>query len=181
LITARNLVILTFISTFTAACDNGTASPSFPPSQPTSTATAKPVEINKTITAKMPSHVAAVDVQEPTTAPSVQEQPKSNPPNADMVDINTADADTLSEKLYGIGPKKAQAIIDYREKYGLFRSLNDLEEVSGIGPKTIAMNKDKIFISVPNANQTPASVSMSNSTPPTAPAKTVTTDNTLVE
>lgn len=52
------------------------------------------------------------------------------------VDINTADAKTL-EKLAGIGPAKAQAIIEYRTKNGPFTSVNDLGKVEGIGEKTL--------------------------------------------
>lgn len=53
------------------------------------------------------------------------------------VNINTADADTLT-LLPGIGPATAKNIIDYREKYGLFRKIEDIKNVSGIGDKTYA-------------------------------------------
>ncbi|MEW6594390.1 MAG: ComEA family DNA-binding protein [Thermodesulfobacteriota bacterium] len=52
------------------------------------------------------------------------------------VNINTANVQELST-LSGIGPSKAQAIIDYREKNGPFRSVNDLAKVKGIGAKTV--------------------------------------------
>ena len=48
------------------------------------------------------------------------------------VNINTASQAEL-EALQGIGPTKAKAIIEYREKVGLFASIDDLEKVSGIG------------------------------------------------
>ena len=51
------------------------------------------------------------------------------------VDINTADAATL-ESLSGIGEAKAKAIIEYREKNGKFKNLDDLSNVPGIGDKT---------------------------------------------
>jgi len=48
--------------------------------------------------------------------------------------------------LNGIGPKKAEAIIQYRKEHGDFKTLKDLENVSGIGTKTIQINeKDIIF------------------------------------
>lgn len=50
------------------------------------------------------------------------------------VDINTADQKTL-EKLPGIGPAKAKAIISYREKSGPFKAKEDLKKVDGIGDK----------------------------------------------
>ena len=52
-----------------------------------------------------------------------------------MVDINTSDLTEL-QKLPGVGPSKAQAIIDYREENGLFKSIEELLEVSGFGEKT---------------------------------------------
>lgn len=70
-----------------------------------------------------------------------------------MVDINTADAETLERQLEGIGPKKAAAIVEFREKNGLFKSLSDLEQVYGIGKKTLARNQDKIKIVIPTATE----------------------------
>ena len=61
------------------------------------------------------------------------------------VNINTASATEL-ETLKGIGPSKAQAIIDYRTEHGDFRSINDLLKVSGIGEKTLANIKDDICV-----------------------------------
>lgn len=70
-----------------------------------------------------------------------------------LVDINTADALTLQQQLEGIGPKKSAAIVEYREKHGLFKSLSDLEQVYGIGKKTLARNQDKIKIVIPTATK----------------------------
>ena len=52
------------------------------------------------------------------------------------VDINSAMIDELIV-LPGIGPALAQRIIDYRTEHGPFRSVKDLEQVSGIGPQTV--------------------------------------------
>lgn len=51
------------------------------------------------------------------------------------MDINTADADTLT-LIPGIGSVTAEKIIRYREKYGPFRKIEDIKKVSGIGDKT---------------------------------------------
>jgi competence ComEA-like helix-hairpin-helix protein len=53
------------------------------------------------------------------------------------VDLNASDEVSL-EALPGIGPTKARRIVAWREAHGPFRSLEDLEKVPGIGPKTIA-------------------------------------------
>lgn len=65
---------------------------------------------------------------------------------AATIDINSADVKTL-ESLDGIGPAKAQAIVDYRQKNGPFKSVEDLEKVSGIGKATLEKNRDKIAVS----------------------------------
>ncbi len=62
------------------------------------------------------------------------------------VNINTASAEELARELYGIGPIKAQRIVEYREKMGNFTSPEQLTEVKGIGPKTLERNRDKISI-----------------------------------
>lgn len=65
------------------------------------------------------------------------------------VNINTADAQTISESLKGIGQKKAEAIVQYRQEKGNFKSVDDLASVSGIGPKTVEINKADIMLSEP--------------------------------
>jgi competence protein ComEA len=65
---------------------------------------------------------------------------------AGHVNINTADAETLSSELKGIGAKKAQAIIDYRKEHGAFATMGDLENVKGISSKTIEKNKENIVL-----------------------------------
>jgi competence protein ComEA len=53
------------------------------------------------------------------------------------VDLNTASLEEL-DTLPGIGPKTAQAIVEYRETHGTFASPEDLLQVRGIGPKKLA-------------------------------------------
>jgi|GEM_PF-922232 len=55
------------------------------------------------------------------------------------IDINHASVEELSS-LKGIGNKKAQAIIKYREDFGKFTSIEDLLNVKGIGEKVLSDN-----------------------------------------
>ncbi len=66
---------------------------------------------------------------------------------AGPVDINTADAETISAELKGIGLAKARAIVEYREKHGPFKSADDLSLVKGIGERTVEINRDDILVS----------------------------------
>jgi competence protein ComEA len=66
-----------------------------------------------------------------------------------QVDINTADAETISAELNGIGLSKAKAIVEYRTKHGPFASVEDLSLVKGIGERTVEKNLSDIKISKP--------------------------------
>ncbi len=63
-----------------------------------------------------------------------------------VVDVNNADAKTIAAQLKGVGLKKAQAIVDYRDTHGPFKTLDDLLKVKGIGVSTLANNRDKISL-----------------------------------
>ncbi|MPQ42473.1 helix-hairpin-helix domain-containing protein [Clostridium tarantellae] len=61
------------------------------------------------------------------------------------VNINSASKDELMT-LTGVGESKAQAIISYREKSGAFKKVEDLQNVDGIGEKTVEKLKDSITV-----------------------------------
>lgn len=61
------------------------------------------------------------------------------------IDLNTADAAAL-ESLPGIGESKAAAIIQYRTDHGGFKSVDELDNVSGIGPSTLASVRDLVSV-----------------------------------
>jgi len=61
------------------------------------------------------------------------------------VDINNADAKSFTA-LKGVGDKKAQAIIAFRDTHGCFSSVEELSKVKGIGSKTIKINKDSLVL-----------------------------------
>ena len=62
------------------------------------------------------------------------------------VNINTANATEIAEALNGIGLSKAQAIVDYREAYGLFSRADEIVFVRGIGDSTYEKNKSDILV-----------------------------------
>lgn len=64
---------------------------------------------------------------------------------AGKININQADLTQL-QQLSGIGEKKAQAIIDYRNENGSFKTIEDLAKVTGIGEKTVEKLRDSITI-----------------------------------
>lgn len=61
------------------------------------------------------------------------------------IDLNTADSSAL-ESLPGIGPSKAAAIIQYRTDNGPFKTVDELDNVSGIGPSTLTSVRDLVSI-----------------------------------
>ena len=69
----------------------------------------------------------------------------SNQSATGKVNINTANEQDL-QKLTGIGEKKAAQILAYRQKNGLFKRIEDLKQVSGIGDKTFAALKNQLEI-----------------------------------
>lgn len=68
---------------------------------------------------------------------------------AGPVNVNTADAQTISEELSGIGLTKAKAIVDYRKKHGPFKNADELSLVKGIGERTVDRNRADIRVSAP--------------------------------
>jgi len=64
----------------------------------------------------------------------------------EKVNVNTANAKELAGVLIGIGEKKAELIVEYRNKHGYFKYIDDLKEVKGIGDATIKNNKSRIIL-----------------------------------
>mgnify|MGYP000954327824 CR=1 FL=1 len=90
-------------------------------------------------------HIPNLVEQESNFNNPQRSQPLLNIEEPILVNINTADLDTLV-LLPGIGPSKAQAIINYREQNGLFMRIEDIQKVKGIGPSIFDSIKDFITI-----------------------------------
>jgi competence protein ComEA len=81
----------------------------------------------------------------PTSTGGSYSKGASNP-NPAMVNINTASAQEIADKLDGIGPALGQRIVDYRTSNGPFKDIEEIKNVSGIGDKRFEAIKDKISV-----------------------------------
>ena len=85
------------------------------------------------------------EVQQTDPAEAVEMPAEDTSSSDEKIDINTADA-ALLETLPGIGPVLAQRIVDYRQTYGLFRTVDEIKDVSGIGDATFAEIESFIIV-----------------------------------
>ena len=89
-------------------------------------------------------HVAA-PLPEPIEPTASANPFQTESSTSQLVNLNMATAAEL-ETLPGIGPVKAQAIVDYRQQHGAFARIDDLTKVSGIGAKTFEKLKHLITV-----------------------------------
>jgi len=61
------------------------------------------------------------------------------------VDLNTATKAEL-EAVTGIGPSKADAIVEYRKNNGPFKKVDDLKEIKGFGDKSVDKLRDEVTV-----------------------------------
>ena len=96
---------------------------------------------------EMVIYVASVGEVMPNQSATAREEvtQSASPNDTDKVNLNTADVAQL-QKLSGVGMKKAQDIIDYREQNGNFKTIEELVNVSGFGAKSIDKLKESITV-----------------------------------
>ncbi|MDX2018238.1 MAG: ComEA family DNA-binding protein [Planctomycetota bacterium] len=129
-----------------------------PETSPTPTPTPAPTPASLPAAASASSTAPVPDVSTPANAdavPALTAEPTASaeklpaplppPPVAAPIDLNRATKEQL-EMLPGIGPALAQRIIDDRTARGPFRSVDDLDRVSGIGKKTIDKFRAKVTV-----------------------------------
>jgi competence protein ComEA len=78
---------------------------------------------------------APLSLQASVVNPQIQPPPIQQKIN--KINLNKADAKVLSHSYRGIGKKRAEAIVNYREKHGSFKSIEDLAQVRGIGKQFV--------------------------------------------
>ncbi|WP_213131824.1 helix-hairpin-helix domain-containing protein [Citrobacter sp. FP75] len=93
---------------------------------------AEPVAKNQAVQTRVDSSGAA---QSKATPPA-----KASDEEGTRVSINTASAEDLARAMNGVGLKKAQAIVSYREEYGPFKTVDDLKQVPGMGSSLVERN-----------------------------------------
>ncbi len=77
---------------------------------------------------------------EPSASVVTQKAGEAAASMSEGVSINQATAEQLSAVMNGVGLKKAQAIVSYREQYGPFTQLEQLKEVPGMGNALVERN-----------------------------------------
>ncbi|MDE8555896.1 helix-hairpin-helix domain-containing protein [Pantoea vagans] len=92
---------------------------------------------------------AAPEPASPAVSQNAHPAPKPDtasqlPSKQEQVSINEATAEQLSAAMNGVGLKKAQAIVNYREQYGPFSAIQQLSEVPGIGNALIERNTARL-------------------------------------
>ena len=105
------------------------------------------INLAQKLTDEMVIYVASVGEVIPNHPATAREEvtQSASPKDTDKVNLNTADL-ALLQKLSGVGMKKAQDIIDYREQNGNFKTIEELVNVSGFGTKSIDKLKESVTV-----------------------------------
>lgn len=84
--------------------------------------------------------VTSLPVQADTAKPAISQQKV-----IEKINLNKADAKALTNAMKGIGVKRAQAIISYRDAHGAFKSIDDLAAVKGVGKGFVKRNHERLL------------------------------------
>ena len=154
--TLEKLEPLLFVSGDTASTTSlmarpilsGVTSSSLPAAVPAATPT--PQVASPPLSPALPGPAVPAPAAPPVQTPA----PTASPPlplappalgESNLVNINTASPEAL-QTLTHIGPKRAQDIVRYRQTHGLFRRIEDLQNVPGIGPGILDENRNRIRV-----------------------------------
>lgn len=77
-------------------------------------------------------------------ADATSSAPTSSTSVTTKVNINTADATAIAGKVKGLGEKRAEAVVAYRNEHGAYKSFDDLAQVKGIGESFVKTHMDAL-------------------------------------
>ena len=104
-----------------------------------------------TIFTQSPAHAASTEAKDVKQVMTPEKKAKQSTEaitkstkQRSPVNINKASPEAIAASLKGIGVKKANAIVAFREANGSFKSVDEITLVKGIGPQTLKTNKDLI-------------------------------------
>ncbi|TPG64168.1 ComEA family DNA-binding protein [Ewingella americana] len=103
---------------------------------------AAPTAVSSVATTASTSAAAQAPINKVGTSVAKKEQAITT--DDASVNINTATAEDFARVMNGVGLKKGQAIISYREELGQFTAIEQLQEVPGIGAALFERNKDRL-------------------------------------
>lgn len=105
------------------------------------------LNLARKLTDEMVIYVVSIDevIPDNLDIETTRHTPSETQIGSDKININSADVTEL-QKLSGVGLKKAQDIVNYREQNGNFKNIEDLVNVSGIGEKSIEKLKESITV-----------------------------------
>lgn len=100
------------------------------------------------LTITLPTHAGSSSSNELNKLTKVVQPILKNEKSLDEpININTATVnEIITAKLYGIGKKRAEEIVEYRNQHGPFKSIDDLKNIGGINIKMIEKNSNKIVV-----------------------------------
>jgi competence protein ComEA len=137
---AKSTTSATVAETKRAAGTNATAAP------PAATQQKSTAKTGQAKTTPETASTAVQDKGAPTASPSTSSKAAAKLAPGQKININKASFKDL-DLLPGIGPTKAQAIIDYRTQQGPFKSIEDIQKVKGIKAESFSKIKDYIKVS----------------------------------
>lgn len=110
--------------------------------------------MNRSLIAATIAAVILIGLSSPTAqqATPTPKQTQTTPPQSAPVNLNAATKADL-EKLPGIGPAMAQRILDYRQKNGSFKKVEELMNIQGIGEKAFLKLRTLVTVAPPKTTE----------------------------
>lgn len=112
---------------------------------PLDNADMRQVNLAKQLSDQQVVYVPRQGEKAPASIGSTTEESNSSADSGSIVNLNTATKEQLCQ-ITGIGDKKADLILQYREQHGQFKSVDELTQINGFGEKTVAKIKDQVAV-----------------------------------